>query len=151
MDINTTIVDGMIKALPQGQVEGGLHQCVTTFLRAAAFSRIHEGETPLDVVRDTVANAETDRFGHRVSLAEHPDGTWTARWDGIFTPGRWVQVDVHGDKAVLTWDTGTGEPSGHIGSSLEDSTLARFSAADLDKESENFTPEGVEQLAQWAI
>lgn len=60
-----------------------------------------------DLHRVTEERVELDPF--ETGLTITPDG---ARWDGVFTDGRWAEVVVHGDgTATLEWDTGTGRPS----------------------------------------
>lgn len=69
-----------------------------------------------------------DEFDPRVV----PVGDHGLRWEGAFTPGRWVEVTLNG-RAVLSWDTGTGRPSWWVGRMLSQMGLARVPRAEVQR------------------
>jgi hypothetical protein len=111
--------DGQPVSTPKGRVTGSHTVLTDAFLRMAAHSTLKPGEDPATALIDLATYASNDPFDHYVRVTEQDSGELIARWDGVFTPGRTVTLQLLPDgKATLDWDTGTGRPSTHIGRAL---------------------------------
>jgi hypothetical protein len=130
-----------------GEVRGPLPQLLRAWTRAAqVWCPDPAAEGVVEATRQEINLAANCTFPHLVSA----EGD-TLRWDGCFTPGRWVTLQIEGDRATLRWDSGTGRGSTWIGLALDEAGLARFRRQDIARLAGLISPDWHGRLAARAV
>jgi hypothetical protein len=141
---------GDLLAVPVGRIEAPLADAIDVFACAS-------GVCPIvaDVRDPAIALAICQDEIDRVRAADFNQGTHldvtavlegdriVLTWNGCFTPGRRVAVSWQpgDDRAVLTWDTGTGAPSWWIGRALARCGLASVDRREIARHARRLSPE----------
>ena len=87
-------------------------------------------------------------YEHNV-LARYMEGELVSlEWNGVFTPRRCVELEIHAGTATLRWSSGTGRPSTYIGRALARHGLARIPRGPVPR---GLSPETRGRLAALAI
>lgn len=141
-DVGRTTWTGRIAATPTGSVACSPEQGITAVVMAAGF--LPGTFLGVALAAAELEEAENPGWGTRLT-----DTGGIVRWDGGFTRGRWMEYDR--SAGVLTWDTGTGHPSGWLGAALVGVGLARLSRRDLAAWRGNLDPETAGAAAALAV
>ena len=109
------------KAPANGTITGDVFPLATAFLFASGWGWLRPHEDPIAEIERCAREARESEFEWNVQVWRNvATGQIEARWDGVFTAGRWVELSIHPNgRAVLSWDSGTGESSAHIGRALK--------------------------------
>jgi len=141
---------GDLLAVPVGHIEAPLADAIDVFACASGVCPIVADATDtalaLAICRDAIAHARSQDFNQGAHL--DVSVTWDGNrilltWGGCFTPGRRVAVSWQpgDDRAVLTWDTGTGAPSWWIGRALARCGLASVDRREIARHARRLSPE----------
>jgi hypothetical protein len=115
-------------AHPRGSVRCGVGPAIVALACASATLGKNERGPTVACLEEVLhaSNADADQWGHdpTVTVTPTPQGGVAFEWQGLFTPGRWLRATFTRTGATISWDTGTGRPSTHIGWALAEAGLA---------------------------
>ena len=166
MNPNVTLgTYSLLCALPEGKIRCSVREALVAFCTAAGVGMdiVHNVATEddnIDIweVNPDLVNPESVAQAIDGEMAEEKftrdvfhNGLNEFVWNGTWTPGRQVTVTIKGDRAVLTWITGTGKPSLRIGGALQSAGLARISRAEIKVARPRLTPEHHGRLTAIAV
>lgn len=110
--------DSEFKAPPSGSLKGSFHRLWPVWGAMASFWWDAGGMSVKQVGQEVNKAREEDLFERRVFF--DPE-TEEFLWEGVFTRGRSAVLRPgKGGEWTLTWESGTGKPSRHLGKSILD-------------------------------